>query len=79
MADCEDLIRYLVESLVDEPGSAKVTRVDNDSTTTYEISVATDDVGKIIGRQGRIIKALRTIARAAGAGENHSIDVEVIG
>lgn len=78
-ADTEKLVRYLVDSLVDEPDKAVVTRSDTDSSVRFEIEVASDDTGKVIGRQGRIIKAIRVIARAAGSVEGKNVDVEVIG
>lgn len=77
--DTEGLLKFLVTSLVEDPERVEIAvRVDG-SMTVYEISLAPDDVGKIIGRKGRIIKAIRTVVRAAaGAGGDH-VDVEVLG
>lgn len=77
--DTEGLVRYLVVSLVDDPDSVEVAVVETDESTTFEITVSTDDIGKIIGRQGRIIKAIRTLARAAGTTSDKQVEVEVAG
>lgn len=77
--DTETLVRYLVTALVDDPDSVEVTREDSDETTTLTVAVAPDDVGKVIGRQGRIIKAIRVLARATGCTDTRGIDVEVLG
>jgi uncharacterized protein len=77
--DTEGLVRYLVTSLVDDPDSVTVTVAESDDAITFEISVAADDVGKVIGRQGRIIKAIRTLARAAGTTGEKQVEVEVAG
>ncbi len=78
-ADTETLVKYLVTSLVDEPDSVGVARKESGSTVTYEISLAPDDVGKVIGRQGRIIKAIRTVVRAAASVNGDQVDVDVLG
>jgi uncharacterized protein len=77
--DTEGLVRYLVTSLVDDPDSVSVAVAETDDTLTFEITVGTDDIGKIIGRQGRIIKAIRTLARAAGTTGDKQVEVEVAG
>jgi uncharacterized protein len=78
-ADADKLVRYLVTSLVDHPDEVGIEVKRTDSSVTYEVTLNTEDVGKVIGRQGRVIKAIRTLARAAGStGEEH-VDVEVIG
>ena len=78
-ADTEGLVRYLVTSLVDDPDSVTVTVSETDDTITFEVSVQADEIGKVIGRQGRIIKAIRTLARAAGTAGNKQVEVEVAG
>lgn len=78
-ADTESLVRYLVTSLVDEPDSVEVNARTSDVATTYEVTVAPDDVGKVIGRQGRIIKAIRTLVRAAASVNGDQVDVDVLG
>ncbi|MDP2181794.1 MAG: KH domain-containing protein [Actinomycetota bacterium] len=78
-ADTESLVRYLITSLVDEPDSVQINARASDVATTYEVTVAPDDVGKVIGRQGRIIKAIRTLVRAAASVNGDQVDVDVIG
>lgn len=78
-ADTEALVRYLIESLVDKPESASVSAVPGDGSVKFEVVLDSEDVGKVIGRGGRIIKAIRTLARAAGSTEGLMVDVEVMG
>jgi predicted RNA-binding protein YlqC (UPF0109 family) len=78
-ADTDALVRLVVESLVDDVDAVRIERTDTDEAITYEITVAPDDVGKVIGRQGRIIKAIRTIARAAGSTDSATVEVEILG
>jgi predicted RNA-binding protein YlqC (UPF0109 family) len=77
--DTEGLVRFLVSSLVENPESVEISTRQDGSTTVYDVTLAPEDVGKVIGRKGRIIKAIRTVVRAAaGAGGDH-VDVEVLG
>jgi predicted RNA-binding protein YlqC (UPF0109 family) len=78
-ADTEGLVRYLVTSLVDDPESVQIAVTESDDTISFEITLNPDDVGKVIGRQGRIIKSIRTLARAAGTTGNKQVEVEVAG
>jgi predicted RNA-binding protein YlqC (UPF0109 family) len=75
----EDLVRYLVTSLVDAPDKVTVRTRHEGTLTVYEVELDPDDVGKIIGRKGRVIKAIRTVVRAAGGAEGAHADVEVLG
>ena len=74
----KELVEFIARSLVDAPDSVKVTEVETEGMTTYEIEVAPDDVGKVIGRQGRIIKAVRSVVRASAARQNRRVAVEVV-
>ncbi|MBS3957145.1 MAG: KH domain-containing protein [Clostridiales bacterium] len=78
-ADPEALVRYLVTSLVDDVDAVVIAKKISGTSTTYEVSVNPDDVGKVIGRQGRIIKAIRTLVRAAASVDGAHVDVEVLG
>lgn len=78
-ADTTQLVTYLVHALVDDPDNVSIVEKRTGSDVLYEITVATDEVGKLIGRQGRIVKAIRTIARAAGSTADSHVDVEIIG
>lgn len=77
--DTDALVRYVITSLVDHPEAVDISRRVSGSTVTYEVSVHSEDVGKVIGRQGRIIKAIRTLARAAAGQQQEHVDVEVVG
>ena len=78
-ADTATLVDYLVRSLVDDPEAVSIATTETPSGVLYEVTVAPDDVGKVIGRSGRIIKALRILARAAGSSDGTHVDVEVLG
>ena len=73
----KDLLLYMAKSLVDNPDSVTVTEVEGE-TTVLELRVAPEDMGKLIGRQGRIIKSIRTLARAAAARSGAQVDVELL-
>lgn len=74
----KQLIEYLVKALVDEPEQVDVQEVPGDEATTYEVRVAPDDLGKVIGKQGRIANALRTVAKAAAMKEKKKVYVEIV-
>ncbi len=74
-----DLVEYLVVSIVDDVDSVSLEVIDGDLSSTIEVSVADDDVAKVIGRHGRTIKAIRTLSRALAARLGTSVEVEVLG
>lgn len=74
----KELVEMLAKNLVDQPELVDVREVEGTSTLTYEIVVAEDDVGKVIGKQGRIINAIRTIVKAAATKNGKKVYVEVI-
>lgn len=78
-ADTTALIDYLVRALVDDADAVSITRTETSSGELFEISVAPDDVGKVIGRSGRIVKSLRTLMRAAGSVDGRNVDIEILG
>ena len=73
-----EIVEYLARRLVDEPDAVRVDRVDRDDTTILQLWVAPDDVGKVIGRQGRIARALRTIVRASAARDERRVMLEIM-
>ena len=77
--DLDALVTYLVTSLVEHPDDVRIEKREGTETTTYEVSVHADDTGKIIGRQGRVIKAIRVLVRAAASVDGSDATVEVIG
>lgn len=78
-ADLDALVTYLFTSLVDDPDAVSLERSETEGTVRFDVTVAADDIGKVIGRQGRIIKAIRTVVRAAGSLDGRDVDVEVVG
>ena len=73
----QELVTMLVKGLVDQPDDVAVNRVEGERSITFEVRVAPDDLGKVIGKNGRIANALRTLIRAAGAREHKSIWVDI--
>ncbi len=73
----KDLIEYIAKSLVDDPGAGSVTESEGDKSTILELRVAEDDIGKVIGKYGRIAKALRTVlsASASKSGKRYSLEI----
>ena len=67
MSSSAELVEYLARRLVDEPDEVRVEELERDGDLVIELYVAKDDVGKVIGRQGRIARALRTVVRASAA------------
>ena len=77
--DLAGLVDSIVRPLVDEPDALEVASVEaEDGGMVIEIRVAEGDAGKVIGRQGRVIKAIRTLARAAASRSGQMVDVELI-
>ena len=74
-----DLVEYLVAALVDNPDDIVIDVTDSDESSLIEVHVDTEDVGKVIGRHGRVIKSIRTLARACGARDQINAEVEVLG
>lgn len=74
-----DLVEYLVVSIVDDADSVSLEVIDGEDSSTIEVNVAEPDVAKVIGRHGRTIKAVRTLARALAARLETSVEVEVLG
>ena len=72
-----ELLVWIARHLVDDPEAVSVETVEQDGTTVLRLHVAPDDVGKVIGRQGRIARALRTLVRASGARDDHRIVLEI--
>jgi len=73
-----EIVEYLARRLVDDPDSVEVEEVEQDGAVVVQLHVAPDDVGKVIGRQGRIARALRTIVRASAARRDQRVLLEII-
>ena len=73
----KDLIETIVKTLVDHPESVEITESFNDKEARYQLTVHPEDVGKVIGKQGRVAKAIRTVVSAAGRVQNKRIYIDI--
>ncbi len=73
-----EIVEYLARRLVDEPDAVRVDQIDRDDAIVLQLYVAPDDVGKVIGRQGRIARALRTVVRASAARDDRRVLLEIM-
>lgn len=74
----KELVEVIAKALVDKPDEVVVTEQVNGKNITVELHVAADDMGKVIGKQGRIAKAIRSVVKAASSKENLKVDVEIV-
>ena len=74
----KELVEVIAKSLVDHPEDVRVEEEQEDRQVTLKIHVDEDDMGKVIGRQGRIAKAMRTVVKAAATRENKKVSVDII-
>ena len=73
-----ELVKFIAKSLVDYPELVEVNEVEGNESVIIELRVAPDDMGKVIGKQGRIAKAIRTVVKAAATKENKRVLIEII-
>ncbi len=78
MSAMKDLLVEIAKALVDYPDSVEVNEVEGSQSITVELKVAQEDMGKIIGKQGRIAKAIRTVVKAAATKDNKRVVVEIV-
>lgn len=71
-------VEFLVKELVDNPEAVEVSEITGDDSTTYEVRVAPDDLGKVIGKQGRIANAIRTLVKAVAMKDKRKVYVEIL-
>ena len=74
----KELVESMAKSLVDNPASVVVNEVNGEQSITLKLTVAPEDMGKIIGKQGRIAKAIRTVIKAVAVKQNKRVIVEII-
>jgi len=74
----KELLQYLAKSLVDDPGSVKVIETQEETGSVLELRVAKQDLGRIIGKQGRTAKSIRTILNAAAARVDQKVVLEIV-
>ena len=74
----DELVRFIAQSIVDQPEAVEVRESETEESLVEELRVAPDDMGKVIGKQGRIAKAIRTVVKAATARDEKPVFVEII-
>ena len=74
----KDLLLYIARNLVDNPDAVSVTEIEGEQELTLELRVAPEDMGKVIGRQGRIAKEIRTVVKAYGLRDGQKIMVDIL-
>ena len=74
----KELVEFIAKSLVDNKDAVTVNEIDGEQSIILELKVAPEDMGKVIGKQGRIAKAIRTVVKAAAVKQNKRVVVEII-
>lgn len=74
----KELVEVIAKALVDNPDEVVVTEKEDDKNIVVELHVAASDMGKVIGKQGRIAKAIRSVVKAASSKDNKRVDVEIV-
>ena len=74
----KEILKTIIESLVENKEAVQINETETDKTVTYEVKVAEGDMGRIIGRQGRLAKSIRTVMKAAGGKEHKKVTVEFV-
>jgi predicted RNA-binding protein YlqC (UPF0109 family) len=74
----KDLVEYIVKTLVDDPSQVNISVVEGQKSTILELKVAPEDIGKVIGKRGRIAKAIRTVLMAATARSGKRTELEIL-
>lgn len=73
-----ELVEYIAKSLVDDPSQVRVAETTRGGTTTIELEVAPEDMGRIIGKNGRVANAIRTLVRVVAANEGKRVNLDII-
>ena len=74
----KELLTYIAQNLVEHPDQVSVTEHETPAETVLELRVAAEDMGKVIGKQGRIAKAIRSLVKAASSGDEKKVVVEIL-
>lgn len=74
----KDLVEVIAKALVDHPEEVVVTQTENEKSVVIELKVAQEDMGKVIGKQGRIAKAIRTVVKSAASKDERKVIVEIL-
>lgn len=73
----KEIVEVIAKALVDHPEEVVVTETENDKTIVVELKVAADDMGKVIGKQGRVAKSIRTVVKAAASRDDKKVIVDI--
>ena len=73
----KEVVEVIAKALVDHPEEVVVTETENDKTIVVELKVAADDMGKVIGKQGRVAKSIRTVVKAAASRDDKKVIVDI--
>lgn len=74
----KDLVEYIAKTLVDDPSEVQVNQIEGEKSTILELRVAVDDLGKVIGKHGRIAKAIRTVLNASSTKTGKRVVLEIL-
>ena len=74
----KELVQYLAKSLVNDPNAVEVKETERDDAAIFELKVAKEDLGRVIGRQGRTAKSIRTLLNAAASKSNRKVILEIV-
>jgi predicted RNA-binding protein YlqC (UPF0109 family) len=74
----KEVVEYIARALVDDPDAVEVTEVAGERSVIYQLRVAPEDMGKVIGKRGRIVRAIRSVVRAAGSRQGLTTLVEIV-
>lgn len=74
----KDILQTIIESLVEEKDKIEINEVEGERSTVFEVKVASSDMGRVIGKEGRIAKAIRTIFKAVGSKEQKRVTIEFL-
>jgi len=78
MSDIRELVEFMAKALVNDPDAVVVREIEGASATIYELTVAPSDMGRVIGKQGRVANAMRTLLRVAAVKEGKRVTLEIV-
>ena len=74
----KEILELIITNLVDDKSSVSIEEVEETKTITYKVSVAKDDMGKVIGKQGRVARSIRTVMKSVSAKEGKKVNIEFV-